>query len=385
MAPAEPTTLVVLGSSLTALAVVRVARRAGYRCLMLDDRPGPASTTRCARYRRLPDARLETVDAAIRASGGAAIAVIADSDRWLRFVREHRERLRAAGWLVLHPTGEAITTCLDKSAFLDWCAARALPAPRRYAPEALRAQPATAAFPLMLRPEWTQHSADTGLPKAIEVREPQALAGCLARYAAADIAANVCDSLLRPGIRQFSVGAARSASGHVRTFLAEKLRPAAEQCAGGTYVRPATCAGVEALAARALEALDYLGVAEVEILHDPRTAESFLIEVNARPWLQFGLPHASGCDLLGHALGRGASSGEFDPHHGWLYFSSDLYACFSRTTGLVRTGRLSLGAYLASIARADVFATWDLADPLPLLSACWRAALARIRPAARRP
>ncbi len=126
MAPAEPTTLVVLGSSLTALAVVRVARRAGYRCLMLDDRPGPASTTRCARYRRLPDARLETVDAAIRASGGAAIAVIADSDRWLRFVREHRERLRAAGWLVLHPTGEAITTCLDKSAFLDWCAARVL-------------------------------------------------------------------------------------------------------------------------------------------------------------------------------------------------------------------------------------------------------------------
>jgi len=65
-----------------------------------------------------------------------------------------------------------------------------------------------------------------------------------------------------------------------------------------------TAPHIEPLAVRALEALDYLGVAEVEILFEPISARANLVEINARPWLQFALPHACGYDLLGHALGR---------------------------------------------------------------------------------
>jgi len=56
----------------------------------------------------------------------------------------------------------------------------------------------------------------------------------------------------------------------------------------------------------------------------------------------------------------------------WLYFASDLYVCFSRSTGLVSRGKLPLRRYLASLAEANVYATWAWWDPWPLLVAIAR-------------
>lgn len=373
-------TLIVLGSSLTALAVARVAHRSGLRCIMLDNTPGPAAATRLAQFRRLDSMEMKSIAAACTdLVGREEAAVVADSDRWLRFVRSHRDELAATRWLVLHPQADAIDVCLDKSAFLKWCAAHGLPAPRLYDPAAL-ARGEHAQYPLMLRPEWTQHSTPSGLPKAIEVRAPDQLAYWLERFAAARVPPSVCESLLREGLRQFSVGAARDASGRVVTFLAEKVRPLAESCAGGTYVRPAAQEGVEALARQALDALAFFGVAEVEILFDSRAGRAFLVEINARPWLQYGLPFACGCDLMGHVLGKPAAPGRhLDADHAWMYFASDLYACFSRDTGLVSTRRISMRQYLKSLVSADVYATWDWRDPAPMLAATARVARAWLK------
>lgn len=382
-------TLIILGSSLTALAVARVAWRTGLQCVMVDVTAGPAACTRTAEFVRVASADAEAVVRSMdRLRGRADVAVVADSDRWLRVIVAQGDRLAAERWLVLHPSASALRCCLDKSAFLSWCAQQGLPAPRVYA-EADARQVPTGDYPLMLRPEWTQHSSNTGLPKALEVRRPDELATWLARYADVAVTPSICQSLLRPGLRQFSVGAARNRSGAVLTFLAEKIRPHAEQCAGGTYVVPAVARGVEALAARALDALSYFGVAEVEILFDPTTSTGYLIEVNARPWLQYGLPYACGLDLLGFATDRtGGADGPRSQSHAWLYFTSDLYACFSRSSGLVRTGKVAPLRYLRSILGADVYATWDWRDPGPLLEAFgrtvngrWQRLVGRPRPA----
>ena len=368
-------TLLILGSSLTGLAVARVAARSGLACHLVDSDAGPAAPTRTARFRRLPSMEFDALIATVAdLRGRDDVAVIADSDRWLRFVRAHGERLRAEHWLVLHPDAAALDACLDKTAFLKWCALNALPAPRLYAASAL-GDLSRAPYPLMVRPEWTQHSSNTGLPKAIEVRDAVQLAYWLERYAQAKVTPSICDSLLRPGLRQFSVGAARNAAGSVRTFLAEKVRPDAEQCAGGTFVTPAAHPGIEELAAAALQALGFFGVAEIEILFDPAANRGYLIEINARPWLQLGLPHACGCDLMAHAMARPDRAGVTrNSAHAWLYFSSDLYAVFSRTTGLVPMGKLGLVGYLQSLWRADLYATWDWADPRPALASVARTA-----------
>ena len=140
---------------------------------------------------------------------------------------------------------------------------------------------------------------------------------------------------------------------------------------------------------RILHVLSYFGVAEVEILFDPTTSTGYLIEVNARPWLQYGLPYACGLDLLGFATDRtGGADGPRSQSHAWLYFTSDLYACFSRSSGLVRTGKVAPLRYLRSILGADVYATWDWRDPGPLLEAFgrtvngrWQRLVGRPRPA----
>jgi len=365
---ARMSTLLVLGSSLTALAVVRAARRKAMRCVMLDSAAGPAAATGMAEFRLArafdPDALSEcTADLAKRED----VAVIADSDRWLRFVRQHRGALASHGWRVLHPADAALDVCLDKSAFLAWCAARELPAPRLHAVAGIE-QLEPAAYPLMLRPEWTQHSSNTGLPKAIEVREPAQLRYWLQQFAAAGVRPSICESLLREGLRQYSVGAARDSAGAVQTFLAEKVRPHAEQCAGGTFVAPAEQPGIESLAARALQELDFFGVAEVEVLYDPLARRACLIEINARPWLQYGLPLACGQDLLGHVLGDAQPAGSATRSHAWLYFGSDLRICFSPSTGLVTNSKINLATYVRSLLAADVYALWDWRDPNPLLA-----------------
>ena len=60
---------------------------------------------------------------------------------------------------------------------------------------------------------------------------------------------------------------------------------------------------VEQLARNAIERLDYFGIGEAEILRDKQTGEDYLIEINARPWLQYALAPASNHDFLGLVLG----------------------------------------------------------------------------------
>ena len=369
--PVTASRLLILGSSLTALAVARVAARSGYEVVMLDDRPGPASETRMARFRLLPSSDAHTVFEHVAEEARDRDAVLlADSDRWLRFLVPHFAELEACGPVVLHPQPDAIATCLDKSEFLRWCERQQLPAPRLY--ESGRRAGRDLTFPLLIRPEASLHAVPTSLPKAREVRDEAELQHWLREFDAARVTATVCESLVTPTVRQFSVGAGRSRQGEIEIFMAEKVRPLANRCAGGTFVRPADMPQVEALARETLDRLDYFGVAEVEILHDPASGRMGLIEVNARPWLQFGLPYACGRDLIGHALGSARAPCARSGRHAWLSFHADLLQCFSRSTGMYGRGEITAAGYLRSVLAADVYLLWDRADPAPFMRSTGR-------------
>jgi len=361
--------IVVLGSSLTALALVRVAYRSGFKAALLDDRDGPAARTRVASFRRLVASDEGTMVGDISAElTDGATALVADSDRWLRFLVRHEQDLSRRGFTVLHPEPSAIETCLDKSAFLTWCARHGLPAPRLYEVGSASTLDEVS-FPALLRPEATQHSVRTGLPKARKIRDRVELEQWLRRFEAAGVRPAVCESLLRPGLRQFSIGAARNRRGHVKTFLAEKVRPRAERCEGGTFVRPAQMAAIEDLAAVALNQLDFFGMAEVEVLYDPASGRASLVEINARPWLQYALPYACGCDLLGHVLeARSQRLGKSSLRHAWIHSWPDLVQCFSRSSGMYREGTLTVSEYVRTALSADVHAVWDWSDPNPFIS-----------------
>lgn len=368
--------IVVLGSTLTALAIIRAAKTLGLNCTLVDTKRGIAFDSRHQTPICCPSATEEDLLQQLKkVASKARTALIAENDAWLRFIVRHRQALQSMFASILHPNSRSIELCLDKSLFLDWCKDKGFAAPRHYGLEAASKLLPSEESPLLLRPETTRHDLGKSVPKAIEVRSRVELDRWLTHFAAAGVKPSIAESLLRPNIRQYSVGLAREFSGRIRSMVGEKLRSYPEQCAGGTYVILSAQDDVLSLATRAIKTLDYFGIAEVEILRDDRTGECFLIEINARPWVQLGLAQKAGLDFLGFVLGRA------DTHAGvavkprplrWLNFEADVYGCLSRDNGAVWRGRLTLGEYLRSVFAANVFAIWDATDPQPFFRSTWQ-------------
>jgi predicted ATP-grasp superfamily ATP-dependent carboligase len=297
-------------------------------------------------------------------AGAANDYLIATSDGWLKNVVAQRGTLDAAV-SVLNPSNAALEICLDKAKFGAWCVSRNIPSPRSWL-AGQQARPAGLVPPFLVRPASTLHAgaAAVDLPKAIEVQSESELLGWLAKFAERNRAAIVSESLLGGSLTQFSVPFVRTPN-TIDAFVARKVRPAAKHCSVGSYVELVVQSDVEQLARRAVEGLDYFGIGEAEILRVESTGQLFLIEINARPWLQYALAPASGHDFLGVLVGRARSMRRITQGLRWIDFESDIYNAFSSSVGEVRLGELGLGAYLKSLLRANVYARFDLHDPMP--------------------
>jgi D-aspartate ligase len=364
--------LVILDSDVTALALVRSAHHLGVKPILFDTQRGIATASRLARLElHLGRERDETVLCLADLGCEAPSALIATADVWLRILAAHRPVLEAAYPLILHPANDVLSICLNKERFSVWCETNGLPAPRFYrlCPQ-VSIDPLDLPFPLLIRPAETLHSnLTTRIPKAGEVRASAELACRLDEFRRAGATPVLSQSLLGRKLTQYSVGVAR-AGDRTLTIVARKLRPAPEACSMGTLVQATECAEVERLAREAVTRLGYEGIAEIEVLRDEVSGENFLIEINARPWMQFALGAASGRDLLRFVLTHGSmpqSPARAGRSAVWLDFRADFRVCFRRE-GLVRTGKLSFLGYLRSLARANVFARWNLTDMGPF----WR-------------
>ncbi len=371
--------IVILGNTVTALAVARDAAAHGLAAVLVDTQDGIAFRTRCAATHLLRDAGdIGVLEHLIHLARQMPSVLIATGDVWLRFLMRHRPALDREFASVLHPDNCALETCLSKAAFARWCREQSIEAPAAWL-VGEEPRPADLALPMLIRPADTLHGRDSRrLPKAVEARTEDELRAWLDHFAEAGIPPLITESLLSLPVVQYSVPASR-AKGRLQTFVARKTRPAPESCAVGTYVELCPQPDVESLARRALEALDYFGIAEVEVLHVPQSGRSYLIEINARPWLQYALAPASGHDFLGMVTGRTTLRPKAERKAGvrWIDFRSDLFACWSRSIGLVRNGKLGLSAYLQSLIRANVFALFAWSDLWPWFAQVLRAGARR--------
>lgn len=371
--------IVVLGNTLTALAIVRHCRRLSLPCVLVHRDTGPACDSRLARIVDVSGASdTDILERMIGLAREAPSALVADSDGWLRWLAKHREQVDDAFDSVLHPNNDALALCLNKTRFLQWCDDQGLAAPRVYPGDP---DPSGVEFPLLVRPRETRHGSNDKLPKAIEIDNPEKLRALLDRYREAGAEPNISQSLLRPRIRQYSVGLARNARAQTAIMVCEKVRPSAEMCSGGTYVVARPDPDVRAFAKNTVERLDYFGIAEIEILKDMDTGEQFLIEINARPWVQYSLSWRSGFDLLTLLIDPDAydATRERPSKGAWLHFSDDLYAVFSRSEGMRSRGKLTLAEYVLSLLSVRTFAVWSWRDPWPTIAGLLRRLRARRR------
>ena len=360
--------LVILGSSLTALAVARNAARLGMRPVIVDTQAGIAASTRKAAVDIVAGGDEPSVLSRVTDHAQPAPAwLVATSDAWLRFLIAHRALLELRFVQILHPGNAVLADCLEKSRFARWCAVNGIPAPASYAVETVQQDPASVRFPVLVRPAQSAH-ASRAVPKAVEAASMLELRRWLDVYAHAGLAPSITQSLLGLDLVQYSVGASRRGQA-MTTIVAVKQRPLPRQCAVGSYVELASDGDADALAARALCAMDYQGIAEVEILRDRANGADYVIEINPRPWIQYGLAEASGRDLLAFQLAPAATSGRVVASgKRWMNLPADLYYCFSRSAGAVRSGEISAGDYFRSLLRANTFAHLALDDPAP----AWR-------------
>lgn len=351
-------TLVILGSSLTALAVARDAHAHGLEPVIVDCAHGVACDSRYVRVELVPDRSATAAMASVLKHAGPRSALLATSDDWLHFVAAGRSMLSEAFATVLHPSPEMLDTFLCKSDFMSWCERNGLPTPRSWCP-ANGPMPESLGFPLLLRPVRTLRSRpELGLPKAVEVRSPAELYEWNDRFERAGVHTVATESLLGRPLRQYSVSFARQGR-FMMSMVAEKRRPAPEYCAQGTYVEVCEAPQIEALGRAVAERSDYFGIGEVEIIHSEHTGQSHVIEINARPWLQYPLAMATGRDYLGLMLGTTdlpfTRTGRVR-HPIWLNFRNDR---------VVRNG-WSWPAYLRSLLDVNVFAVYDRHDLKPL-------------------
>jgi len=360
--------LVILGGSATGLAVARSAHALGLPAIVADTRRSLATYSRCGTFHLLPSEASELAfEELMTLADDVPTAIVADSDSWLRFLQGWREELDEA-FTVLHAPRPVLATCLDKERFSLWCERNQIPAPR-YRPITGGTEGASDRFPVIVRPRLTCHHRAQDVPKAIECRTPAELQWAIELFRRINVDPHISDSLLRPGTRCFSVGLARRGDGEILSLTAERLRPLPEQCSAGTYVRLAPLPQVQELAERVAEKLDLFGIAEVEVVSDRDVTELSVIEVNARPWLQFPLADRSGHAMLSFLLGRPVKTPRAREVDGirWLDTTADRYICFSRQRGLVWDGKVRTLDWFRAALGAETHPVWSWSDPGPLL------------------
>lgn len=346
--------LVLLGSSITALAVARHAARLGLPCTLTDHHRGIAFHTRKARHVLLPDDR-QSADAALwQLIRGRNL--LATSDHWVRWVAAHAKPLAEANVSVLQGPLEVLSLCLDKTRFIHWCQEQGFRTPPL-------AQPPD--FPLIVRPEQTLHHAPhLRVPKAAEIYTLAHYAELMQNYRQAGVVPVVTASLLRGPVTAFSVPVARHPEQGMLSLVIRKVRPTPRYCAAGSYMETCVDEAAEHLARNVVERLGFEGIAEVEILREDETGRDWIIEVNPRPWSQYSMAPAAGYDFLSLTLGRPVVAPSQFTRVRWLDWTGDLYQALSRK-GMIARRELTWGKYVRSLLRANCWSTFDLHDLRP--------------------
>jgi peptidoglycan/xylan/chitin deacetylase (PgdA/CDA1 family)/predicted ATP-grasp superfamily ATP-dependent carboligase len=356
--PGDHPRAVILGTSLTALAVARNASDLGLDPLLVDDEAGIAAATSRAHVKLFPGSDDDRIirELAARARETPS-CLIATSDKWLRFVARNRVALDLDFARVLHPTNEVLETCLDKRAFADFCERRGFPAPRVF--DLHQARTRRLPFPILVRPNQSGLVPRSVVEKATHVDSWRALDDLVRSYARAGVAPFATESLLDRRLEQWSVGLARR-DGRMVGITAKKLRPAPAACSVGTFVTLAWDEPAFALASAVVTALDLEGFAEVEILRDVDRGTMFVIEVNPRPWVQFSLAPASGHDILGFLLDPDSHNPRAVQRDSkvWVDLIHDVFSVFGRSS-VTDVDTLD---WVRSLAAANTYAVFSAGD-----------------------
>jgi D-aspartate ligase len=365
---------VVLGSDYRALGVVRSLGRHGIPVVVVshgDDRLAAAS-----RYARrtveLPDGGAAAqVDFLLRLASERDLegwALIPSADESAAMVARHDQELRAR-YTLTTPSWEVMRWAYDKRLTHELAIRAGVEHPETAYPRSRdEIAELPVEFPAIIKPAIKEDFNPLTAAKAWPV---DSRASLVERY---DEACSLVDpdvlmvQELVPGNgnSQFSYAALCERGRSLAHVVARRTRQYPMDFGrASTYVETIEDAEVVDRAERLLAELGWTGIVEVEFKRDARDGEYKLLDINPRVWGWHTLCARVGVDfpyLLWRRLrGESVPAVRSRPGVGWMRMTTDLPTVLKE----IRSRRMSIREYVASLRRPRESAIFATDDPLP--------------------
>lgn len=366
---------VVLGGGINAVAVVRSLGRRGIRAYVVPDGPDDL----VMRSRHAHELRLERdgadeealIDALLLSAQSFETQPVLffTSDRYLRLVAQHRERLSKA-FLFHVPSPEQVDTVTDKALFARFAEDHALPIPKTGVPANLAEAEALShlfQFPVVLKPNLSFHW-QTRNTKIVKVEDAASMVAQWEALKHTSWRLVVQEFIESDDSEHFSFCAYRSPDrGELASLTVQKLRVLPIHGGVGVFLRVVHDAEMEHVGRHALESLDYVGVASVCFKTEAASGRRLIHEINGRLPAWHDAFRISGVDLpflmYSDLLGL-----HFTPAHNaaaegkWVTLAGDIRAFVDYN----RSGELSLRNWLTSYRGVKIWAELAV-DDRPLI------------------
>jgi D-aspartate ligase len=362
----------ILGGSHGSLAVIRSLGRRGIPVWHLTEGnllsrfsryaersvtwPGPADS----------EARSFLTDLADR--GLAGWVVIPGGDAEARFIAENHPALFKR-YALITQAWDAIAALYDKQMMYREAARLGIAVPHAHSvAELLRGNTENLRFPLVIKPATRDVDNPLTRAKAWRIDDSTSLALRL-REAVAMMGLDgvvVQELIAGAGSRQYSYAAVWSAGRPVASLIARRARQFPVDFGfTSTFVETVADPGIKDDAERLLAAARYHGLVEIEFKHDEREQRFKVLDINTRIWTWIGLGERAGVDFpylaWRVACGLPVETGAARSGVAWVHLSRDMVAAAQE----IMAGRLSLRAYLRSLAIPRTSAAFARDDPLP--------------------
>lgn len=375
--PPLPAGALVIGGDYQGLGIARALGRHGIPVAVLDDEHSIARYSRfVTRAIHTPDLRDEqrTVDAMLRAGrqyGLQGWVLFPTRDETVAAIARHRHVLSGM-YRTPAPPWQTVQQAWDKRNTYALAAELGIPVPRTWQPQHIdELAEIIPALPVAIKPAIKEHFLYATRAKAWRADTPEELHD---RYSQAR-------ALVGPGevlVQELIPGDGRTQyaycaffkNGHALASMTARRRRQHPHEFGraSTYVETVAAPEVAALSLRFLRAVEYYGLVEIEYKRDPRDGRYKLLDVNARTWGYHSLGVSAGVNfpllLYQDQLGLPVEPVHAAPGVRWVRMVTDVPSALLDITHR----RLSLRAYLRSLARCNTESVFSRDDPLPGLA-----------------
>ncbi len=363
----------IIGGAHGSLAVARSLGRQGISsCFVTDDHPLPGFSRYARHSLSWPGPGHDQALAELLGLGRSyrleGWVLFPGGDAEVRFVAQNHAALATMFRLTI-PPWETVQWACDKRLTYQRAASLGIAIPRPYAAQSLdQLADQELRFPLVLKPAARGSDNAFTRAKAWRVEDRPALLSLYPRAAAlvGEQAVVVQELIPGTGAVQFSYAAVWDQGRPVASLVARRGRQYPIDFGyTSTYVETVEQPEVETAACRFLASLNYSGLVEIEFKFDARDGCHKILDVNPRCWTWIALGAAAGVDFP-HMLWRVAMGESLPPARGWAgvawsHMPPDLLAVCRE----LWAGTLTTRAYMRSLGRCQVFASFAADDPLP--------------------